>query len=49
MRRDVEEARALGIGAVPFFVIDRRYGVSGAQDTELFVRTLTEALAGHAA
>ena len=49
VRRDIEEARELGIGAVPFFVVDRRYGVSGAQDTELFVRTLTQALAGHAA
>ena len=27
-------ARALGVTGVPFYVIDRRYGVSGAQPAE---------------
>ena len=40
---DVAEASALGVTGVPFFVIDRRYGVSGAQPTELFTQALTEA------
>ncbi len=40
VRRDIEEAHALGITGVPFFVVDRRYGVSGAQPTEVFVRVL---------
>ena len=45
VRADYQEARSLGIGGVPFFVIDRRYGISGAQPTELFVQALTQAKA----
>ena len=41
---DVEASQAhaqeLGIGGVPFFVIDGRFGISGAQPSELFVRAL---------
>jgi predicted DsbA family dithiol-disulfide isomerase len=39
---DTEEAMAhsLGVTGVPFFVVDRRYGISGAQPAE----TLTEVL-----
>jgi predicted DsbA family dithiol-disulfide isomerase len=39
---DVREARALGVNGVPFFVIGR-YGVSGAQATEVFGEALTRA------
>ena len=35
---DLSEARTLGVSGVPFFVIDGRYGVSGAQATEVFGR-----------
>ena len=45
VRNDYQEARSLGIQGVPFFVIDRRYGISGAQPTELFVQALTQAKA----
>jgi predicted DsbA family dithiol-disulfide isomerase len=45
VRADYQEARSLGIQGVPFFVIDRRYGISGAQPTELFVQALTQAKA----
>ena len=45
VRNDYAEGRALGIQGVPFFVIDRRYGISGAQPTELFVQALTQAKA----
>ena len=45
VRADYQEARSLGIGGVPFFVIDRRYGISGAQPSELFVQALTQARA----
>lgn len=31
VRADVEQAHAFGVSGVPFFVIDRRYAVSGAQ------------------
>jgi predicted DsbA family dithiol-disulfide isomerase len=37
---DEEQAQLLGVTGVPFFVIDRRYGISGAQPAE----TLGEAL-----
>ena len=43
VRADYDEARSLGIQGVPFFVIDRRFGISGAQPTELFVQALTQA------
>lgn len=43
VKTDVLEARNLGIGGVPFFVIDRKYGVSGAQPTGLFLQTLEKA------
>jgi predicted DsbA family dithiol-disulfide isomerase len=46
---DIREAGQLGISGVPFFVIDRRYGISGAQPADLFLQALetarTEALA----
>ena len=41
VRADEEEAQALGIGGVPFFVIDGRYGVSGAQPAEVLLQVLT--------
>jgi predicted DsbA family dithiol-disulfide isomerase len=40
---DIEEARTLGVQGVPFFVIDRRYGISGAQPVELFRQALDQA------
>jgi len=42
-RQDEAQARQLGIGGVPFFVLDMRLGVSGAQPTELFARALDQA------
>ncbi|GAA2276880.1 DSBA oxidoreductase [Streptomyces ruber] len=43
VRADEREAAALGANGVPFFVIDRKYGVSGAQPAEVFTRALTQA------
>jgi predicted DsbA family dithiol-disulfide isomerase len=43
VRADTEEARKLGISGVPFFVIDRAYGVSGAQPADVFAQALAEA------
>lgn len=40
---DQHEARRLGATGVPFFVIDRRYGVSGAQPAEAFAQALDRA------
>ena len=45
VRADIEEAHALGVNGVPFFVLDRRYGVSGAQPAELFLGALRQAYA----
>lgn len=43
VNRDIAEARSLGVSGVPFFVIDRKYGISGAQPTELFAQALDTA------
>ena len=40
---DIEEARMLGATGVPFFVIDRKYGISGAQPVETFSQALSAA------
>lgn len=40
---DQREAQRLGATGVPFFVIDRRYGVSGAQPAEAFAQALDRA------
>ena len=37
---DEEVARSFGVSGVPFFVIDRRYGISGAQPTETITAVL---------
>ncbi len=42
---DIREARLLGATGVPFFVLDRRYGISGAQPVEVFSSALRTALA----
>lgn len=41
VRADEREAAELGITGVPFFVINRRYGVSGAQPPEVMLEALT--------
>ncbi|MEU0075309.1 DsbA family oxidoreductase [Streptomyces sp. NPDC006332] len=43
VRADEREAAQLGANGVPFFVLDRKYGVSGAQPAEVFAQALTEA------
>lgn len=40
VRADQAEATDLGVQGVPFFVINRKYAVSGAQPEELFLQTL---------
>ncbi len=42
---DEQEARELGINGVPFFVVDEKYGISGAQPVELFQKALEQAWA----
>ncbi|MFI2639490.1 DsbA family oxidoreductase [Streptomyces sp. NPDC018610] len=43
VRADEQEAARLGATGVPFFVLDRKYGVSGAQPAEVFAQALTQA------
>lgn len=40
---DVAQARAFGATGVPFFVVDRAYGLSGAQSVEVFAQVLERA------
>jgi predicted DsbA family dithiol-disulfide isomerase len=44
VKADMAQARAYGISGVPFFVIDGKYGISGAQETQTFVDALNEAV-----
>lgn len=39
---DVEEAHRIGVQGVPFFYINQKYGLSGAQPVEVFVDTLQQ-------
>jgi predicted DsbA family dithiol-disulfide isomerase len=39
------EARSAGIGGVPFFIFNRKIGVSGAQDPETLLDAMEQALA----
>ncbi len=43
--QDIYESRQLGVRGVPFFVLDRKYGISGAQPDEVFDQTLEKAWA----
>jgi predicted DsbA family dithiol-disulfide isomerase len=40
VRADESDAAALGISGVPFFVIDRKYGINGAQPAEQMLEML---------
>lgn len=40
VRADISEAEQLGVRGVPFFVFDRKYAISGAQESEAFLQTL---------
>ena len=43
VRDDESEASRLGVSAVPFFVVDRRYGIAGAQPAEEILQVLQQA------
>jgi predicted DsbA family dithiol-disulfide isomerase len=40
VRKDGEEAQSIGATGVPFFVVNRKYAVSGAQNSDVFLQTL---------
>lgn len=43
VKQDVQEAHNIGLTGVPFFVFNRRYGISGAEPLEIFTKTLNQA------
>lgn len=44
VRNDILEARSLGIRGVPYFLINRKYAISGAQPFEVFKATLQKVI-----
>ena len=42
---DIQEGENLGVRGVPFFVFDRKYGISGAEPIEVFTKTLMQTAA----
>ena len=42
VKADVAQAAEYGINGVPFFVIDGKYGISGAQDPDTFAQALRQ-------
>lgn len=48
VQADIAQARAYGITGVPFFVLDGRYGISGAQPPETFAAALAQVVADRA-
>ncbi|WP_129717078.1 DsbA family oxidoreductase [Pedobacter sp. SYP-B3415] len=45
VQRDVYEAQSLGIRGVPYFVMDRKYGLSGAQPVAAFTVAIRQSFA----
>ncbi len=45
VRADEDRASAFGISGVPFFAIDEKYGISGAQPASVITEALTQAFA----
>lgn len=43
VEQDIIESQQIGVRGVPFFVLDRKYAVSGAQEAETFLGALTKA------
>jgi protein disulfide-isomerase len=40
VKQDIEEANAIGVQGVPFFVLDNKYAISGAQAASTFLQNL---------
>lgn len=43
VEQDIREAMEIGIRGVPFFVLDRKYAISGAQESNAFLQALNQA------
>lgn len=44
VEEDIYEAYQIGVKGVPFFVFDRKYAISGAQEIEVFHQTIQKAM-----
>ncbi|MDN7243332.1 DsbA family oxidoreductase [Planococcus sp. N028] len=42
VKKDIEEASQIGIQGVPFFVVNRKYALSGAQPLETFIEAIVQ-------
>ena len=42
VKHDIETARGMNIRGVPFFLFNRKFGVSGAQETDTFLKALKQ-------
>lgn len=45
VKADISQAQQIGVTGVPFFILDGKYGISGAQPAEVFANALTEVYA----
>ncbi len=45
VKTDIAEARQIGVSGVPFFVFNRKYAISGAQESEVFLQALEKSYA----
>ncbi|SDH47748.1 DsbA family oxidoreductase [Mucilaginibacter gossypii] len=43
VRQDIEEAHQIGVRGVPYFLVDRKQAISGAQPEEVFDQVLSKA------
>lgn len=43
VKADIHEAQQVGVRGVPFFLFDRKFAVSGAQEISVFAKTLNKA------
>ena len=43
VNQDMQEAKQIGVQGVPFFVLNRKYGISGAQPSDAFLDNLKQA------
>lgn len=42
VEKDIQEAQQIGVQGVPFFVVNRKYAISGAQPLEAFIEALEQ-------
>ncbi len=45
VRADEKEGQQIGVNGVPFYLINKKYALTGAQPTELFVQALEQVIA----